>query len=88
MQEEYAVHGGLTGYGWLPWHHLPWRVGCLKCSKPLRGTGFKHFKQAGAAAAPHGRRGRGSFFRSFFTDSVGDGFDETVPVDVLDVCAL
>ena len=25
---------------------------CSKCSKPLRETGFKHFKQAGAAAAP------------------------------------
>jgi hypothetical protein len=35
-----------------------------------------------------GEAGDLSFCLIFFSDAVGGGFDETVPVDVLDVCAL
>ena len=62
--------------------------GLFKVFKTLAGDGFQTLQTGGGCCCASWPAGPGIFLSIFFTDSVGDGFDETVPVDVLDVCAL
>ena len=62
--------------------------GLFKVFKTLAGDGFQTLQTGGGCCCASWPARPGIFLSIFFTDAVGDGFDETVPVDVLDVCAL
>ena len=63
--------------------------GLFKVFKTLAGDGFQTLQTGGGCCCASWPAGPGIFLSVFlFADAVGDGFDGTVPVDVLVVCAL
>ena len=68
---------------------LALETGLFKVFKTFAGDGFQTLQTGGGCCCASWPAGPRSFFLSYlFSDAVGGGFDETVPVDVLDVCAL
>ena len=67
---------------------LALETGLFKVFKTLAGGGFQTLQTGGGCCCASWPAGPGIFLSIFFSDAVGGGFDETVPVDVLDVCAL